>query len=150
MLERENGGSSSVWRKSVLFSITIFLSLFNWNKWQLILHPPPEACPTHHQAPPPPSCISTAILSFLPFPISSPCIQETPHLPSPIGCFHGLFPLCITLFLFLSAKLLRTQLNSLLVFFIFSPQEQVEETYIMIKPDGVQRGLVSFNYIYLS
>ena len=68
-----------------------------------------------------------------------------PQLVASMVCFLSVKPS-----FFLSAKLLRTQLNSPLVFFIFSPQEQVEETYIMIKPDGVQRGLVSFNYIYLS
>lgn len=34
--------------------------------------------------------------------------------------------------------------EGLVCFSLTRVQEQVEETYIMIKPDGVQRGLVSF------
>lgn len=40
---------------------------------------------------------------------------------------------------------LNTQLNSHLDFLVL--QQKMEETYIMIKPDGVQRGLVSFNLL---
>lgn len=56
---------------------------------------------------------------------------------------------------FLFAKFIRTPIafdNSNSIFFGVRHhfvQEQVEETYIMVKPDGVQRGLVSFTLIWL-
>ena len=54
------------------------------------------------------------------------------------------------------AKFIRTPFeNFVLLFFFLSflvslcVQEQVEETYIMVKPDAGQRGLVSFTLICL-
>ena len=45
--------------------------------------------------------------------------------------------------------LFRSYFFSFSVLVSLCVQEQVEETYIMVKPDGVQRGLVSFTSICL-
>ena len=137
---------------------------------QLILHSLPY--PTH-QTPPPLSCIPLKVPSFLIFPISSPCqnpLSQNPYLLAPLGCCHGLL---LSLFLFdflpqlskthlsflsfysVFAKFIRNPFENFVLFFLLSfsvslcVQEQVEETYIMVKPDAVQRGLVSFTSICL-
>lgn len=148
-------------------SFIISSTLTSSENLQLILHS--QAYPTQHPPRPPLSCIPLKIPSFLIFPISSPCqnpLPQNPYLPSPLGCFNGLllslslFDFCLKLqkpnwafshFLQYLPSLLEPHLKIFTSFLFVSlcVQEQVEETYIMVKPDGVQRGLVSFTLICL-
>ena len=82
---KENGGRCSVGSETVCF---IILSSFANSEALQLIRRLPEAYPALR--PPPPSSFPLTVQSFLIFPISSSCSQhQTPHLPSPLGCFHG-------------------------------------------------------------
>lgn len=69
-----------------------------------------------------------------------------PHLVASLVCllpFWSFWKLLLTHYF--NINLVKTQLiiGILIDFCMWVFQEQVDETYIMVKPDGVQRGLVS-------